>query len=351
MRQGACAVLLSLLSSAALTFAQEPRSRSADTPGPQAVQVTGCVLTVKEYAVATTLSPATANGASFVVLDSPIAYALTGGHAVDWSEHLHRRVAISGNLIPARNDQTSVPSTDAPVATSGAAGRTPSGSPAHEAADATSGAAQTARERDGAQERNEDAQTVRRLPTLMATTVKPTGETCDERGVLLGAVASASSSKGAPDSVRADADRDANARSSGSAPAAARVPERLDGAAAPAMIATGCLVAQSGTPTVTLERATVKSSVVVDPRSAVPGSRPASQGTGTVQPTASDAKVADASFLIVNPSADLRAKAGSYVEITGAVDEPAGRGGDAHESSPASRLTPQSVRVLRDRCP
>jgi len=242
-------------------------------------------------------------------------------------------VSIAGQVVAVSSDQTAVPPpSDVPVATSGAAGAAPSGSPAHEAGDAADGSAPRRVQRP-ADVGGDNAQTPRRLPTLMATSVKATGETCDDRGVLVREVASATLRPG-----------EAAAGSS-------RVPERLDGAAAPAIVATGCLVARSDPAALTLERAQVKSRGTADQGSAVPGSRPASQGTGTVRPAPANATGANQSFLIVSPTPDLQAKAGSYVEITGAVDEPAGRGGDAHESSPASRLTMQSVRVIRDRCP
>jgi hypothetical protein len=318
MRIAGCTVLGISVAAAGLA-AQAPAAEGA-----RVARITACVVTLAEYADANTVNAVAASGApvSFVAVDSPLAYALPAKPDTDFATHRHRRVIINGHL------EESAPGTERgssnPRTPSGAAGAAVDGSAAHEPGDAV----QPGTGRRTTAETASNARPLRRLPTLNVTSISQTGEACDERGAPVRPGVSAGTSKSTP----------APASRSDTPPSA--------------MVVTGCLMRDESSAALTLQKASAVPSASAR-ASAVPGSRPSSEGTGTVEPVQTEGRsgVTTRSYLIVTPPAALEGQTGRQVEITGELTEAAEREGDAHESTPSSRLAVTSFRVLRSQCP
>jgi hypothetical protein len=357
-----------LIADAPEGFAQD--RRTAAPGGSDPVTIVACVVREADYVRSTAPEASGATAPQLLLANAQSGtptYSLTGVREAELTQQVGQRVEISGTVEPARTtpvlttaDGTRTGSVKAE--TVGAAGVTPDGAAAHEPSDAVATTVQAGKVTEPANKAGDPAYQVATLPRLNATSFRRVAGTCATPPKETTASVAPAGTQVAPAST-----------SSSPSPVSQAITAR------------GCLVRQTQDGTALTAQSTAIDSLVLtkasmsDSRpgaviSAVPGSAPSGNGSGTVPnavATTGAAPVDNGSLAFrlaaAGKIAELTQHVGERVEVVGTIQEEprpvaeaagaatTGRAQPAasnvaHPSAPAKVITVTTFRALGGSC-
>jgi len=344
----------------ALTSSSAAAAQTVDA-GATGREVTAiaCVTNQRDF-VRTSDAGASASGQLLLVdVTSGIpTYSITGVREAALAAYVGRRVAITGTIERARTTPLVTTADGAragAVATTeaGAAGVTPEGASAHEAADALTASVRTGAVDDPALHSADPASRIATLPRLNASGFR-------------------SVEGGCPPPPRPSTQASASADITAPTPGAPLAQARDDAPRAQQLIVRGCLARQTATGTAltpqqdSQDRLVLTNAVstILQPhevRSAVPASSPGGSGSGTVpQPAGTSGRTSSSAtpvtYALVTSVAsrrELTPYVGERVEIAGTTQDagtPPPSPATAHPSAPTREITVTSFRALGGAC-